>query len=46
MLAVHDDRLVKVVREHRPNLYAEYMLQLSTAYNSFYETVILSMKAM
>ena len=36
MLAVHDDRLVKVVREHRPNLYAEYMLQLSTAYNSFY----------
>ena len=36
MLAVHDDRLAKVVREHRPNLYAEYMLQLSTAYNSFY----------
>ena len=36
VLAVHDDRLAKVVREHRPNLYAEYMLQLSTAYNSFY----------
>jgi len=36
MLAVHDDRLEKVVREHRPNLFAEYMLQLSTAYNSFY----------
>jgi arginyl-tRNA synthetase len=36
MLAVHDDRLAKVVREHRPNLYAEYLLQLSTAYNSFY----------
>ena len=36
ILAVHDDRLGKVVREHRPNLYAEYMLQLSTAYNSFY----------
>ena len=36
ILAVHDDRLAKVVREHRPNLYAEYMLQLSTAYNSFY----------
>ena len=36
MLAVHDDRLAKVVREHRPNLFAEYLLQLSTAYNSFY----------
>ena len=36
ILAVHDDRLGKVVREHRPNLYAEYMLQLATAYNSFY----------
>ena len=36
LLAVHDDRLEKVVREHRPNLFAEYMLQLSTAYNSFY----------
>ena len=36
VLAVHDDRLAKVIREHRPNLYAEYMLQLSTAYNSFY----------
>ncbi|MGB2168283.1 MAG: arginine--tRNA ligase [Poseidonia sp.] len=35
-LAVHDDRLEKVVREHRPNLFAEYMLHLSTAYNSFY----------
>ena len=36
LLAVHDDRLEKVIREHRPNLFAEYMLQLSTAYNSFY----------
>ncbi len=36
MLAVHDDRLAKVVREHRPNLFAEYLLRLSTAYNSFY----------
>lgn len=35
-LAVHDDRLEKVVREHRPNLFAEYMLHLATAYNSFY----------
>ncbi len=35
-LAVHDDRLSKAVREHRPNLFAEYMLHLSTAYNMFY----------
>ena len=35
-LAVHDDRLEKVVREHRPNLFAEYMLHLATAYNTFY----------
>ena len=35
-LAVHDDRLSKAVREHRPNLFAEYMLHLSTAYNAFY----------
>ena len=35
-LAVHDDRLAKVVREHRPNLFAEYLLNLATAYNSFY----------
>ncbi|MBJ63105.1 MAG: arginine--tRNA ligase [Euryarchaeota archaeon] len=35
-LAVHDDRLEKGVREHRPNLFAEYMLHLATAYNSFY----------
>ena len=35
-LAVHDDRLEKVVREHRPNLFAEYMLHLATSYNSFY----------
>ena len=33
---MHDDRLEKVVREHRPNLFAEYMLHLATAYNSFY----------
>lgn len=36
VLAVHDDCLEKVVREHRPHLYAEYMLHLSNAYNSFY----------
>ena len=35
-LAVHDDRLSKVVKEHRPNLFANYMLQLSMAYNMFY----------
>ena len=35
-LAVHNDRLSKVVREHRPNLFAEYLLHLATAYNSFY----------
>ena len=35
-LAVHNDRLGKVVREHRPNLFAEYLLHLATAYNSFY----------
>lgn len=36
VLAVHNDCLGKVVREHRPHLYAEYMLHLSNAYNSFY----------
>ena len=36
VLAVHDDCLEKVVCEHRPHLYAEYMLHLSNAYNSFY----------
>ena len=36
VLAVHNDCLEKVVREHRPHLYAEYMLHLSNAYNSFY----------
>lgn len=35
-LAVHDDQLSRVVSEHRPNLYANYMLQLSMAYNMFY----------
>jgi arginyl-tRNA synthetase len=35
-LLVHDDRLSKVVKEHRPNLFANYMLQLSMAYNMFY----------
>ena len=35
-LAVHDDRLSKAVKEHRPNLFAEYMLHLSTSYNMFY----------
>tara|TARA_B100001113_G_scaffold240040_1_gene197384 strand:- start:359 stop:724 length:366 start_codon:yes stop_codon:yes gene_type:complete len=35
-LAVHDDQLSRVVREHRPNLFANYMLQLSMAYNMFY----------
>ena len=35
-LVVHDDRLAKVVREHRPHLFAEYLLNLATAYNSFY----------
>ena len=36
VLAVHNDCLEKVVREHRPHLFAEYMLNLSNAYNSFY----------
>ena len=36
VLAVHNDCLEKVVREHRPHLFAEYMLHLSNAYNSFY----------
>jgi arginyl-tRNA synthetase len=36
VLAVHDDCLEKVIREHRPHLYAEYVLQLSNAYNGFY----------
>lgn len=36
ILAVHNDRLEKVVREHRPHLFAEHLLQLSNAYNSFY----------
>ena len=35
-LAVHHDCLSKVVAEHRPHLYAEYLLSLSNAYNSFY----------
>ena len=35
-LAVHDDCLEKVIREHRPHLFAEYILQLSNAYNGFY----------
>lgn len=35
-LAVHNDCLGKVVREHRPHLYAEYLLHLSNAYNGFY----------
>ena len=35
-LVLHDDRLSKVVKEHRPNLFANYMLQLSMAYNMFY----------
>ena len=35
-LVVHDDRLSKVVKEPRPNLFANYMLQLSMAYNMFY----------
>ena len=35
-LAVHNDRLEKVVREHRPHLFAEYLLHLANAYNSFY----------
>ena len=35
-LAVHHDCLSKVVAEHRPHLYAEYLLTLSNAYNSFY----------
>jgi len=35
-MAVHDDRLERVVREHRPHLFAEQLLQLANAYNSFY----------
>ena len=35
-LAVHDDCLEKVLNEHRPHLFAEYLLQLATAYNAFY----------
>ncbi len=35
-LALHDDGLEKVIREHRPHLYAEYILHLSNAYNGFY----------
>lgn len=35
-LALHDDCLEKVIREHRPHLFAEYILQLSNAYNGFY----------
>jgi arginyl-tRNA synthetase len=35
-LAVRDDCLEKVIREHRPHLFAEYLLQLSNAFNAFY----------
>jgi len=35
-MAVHDDRLERVVREHRPHLFAEQLLQLANAYNGFY----------
>ncbi len=35
-LAVHHDVLEKVVREHRPHLYAEYLSSLANAYNGFY----------
>jgi arginyl-tRNA synthetase len=35
-LAVRDDCLEKVVREHRPHLFAEYLLLLANAFNGFY----------